>query len=78
MLSVFPVEILLAVIEYLPFTAIASLSALSKPWAAFMDTNESLIYHSASKRYGFVPKGDVAVPPEGWKAWREYFPACLY
>jgi len=74
LLSALPVDILLEIIQYLPFTSITSLSALSKPWAAFIDTNESSIYRSTSKRYGFAPKGgfDDAPPPEGWKAWREY------
>ena len=71
-LSVLPVEILLEIIQYLPFKAIGSFSTLSKEWAAFVDANESPIYHNASKRYGFVPKDDVVAPPEGWKAWCEY------
>jgi len=74
LLSALPVDILLEIIQYLPFTTIASLSAVSKPWAVLIDTNESSIYRDTSKRYGFSPKGgfDGAPPPEGWKAWREY------
>ena len=74
MLSALPVEIVLEIIQRLPVATLASLSALSKPWAAFMDANESSIYHGASKRYGFAPIGDpnAAPPPEGWKAWREF------
>ena len=73
MLSVFPVEILLDIVQWLPFTTVASLSALSKSWATFMNTNEPSIYHSISKRYGYIPKSgsDEAAPPEGWKAWCE-------
>ncbi|KAF9642594.1 hypothetical protein BDM02DRAFT_3176644 [Thelephora ganbajun] len=71
MLSVLPVEILLEIIQFMPFTTIASLSTLSKSWATLMDTNESSIYHSISKRHGYVPKDDSGgtAPPEGWKAW---------
>ena len=74
LLSTLPVDILLEIIQYLPFEAITSLSALSKSWAALIKTNESPIYRSTSERYGFAPKGgfDDAPPPEGWKAWCEY------
>lgn len=71
-LSALPVEILLEIIQHLPIKVLLSLSTLSKTWAAFVGANESSIYHSASKRYGFAPNGDVDAPPEGWKAWREY------
>jgi len=79
MLSVFPVEVLLEIIQWLPFGTVGSLSALSKSWSTFMETNESSIYHNMSKRYGYIPKGDSnpADPPEGWKAWCEYPPARL-
>ncbi|KAF9643602.1 hypothetical protein BDM02DRAFT_3123197 [Thelephora ganbajun] len=71
MLSQLPVETLLEIIQWLPFTTITSLPTLSKSWAAFIDTNESSIYHGISKRYGYTPKDDpdTTVPPEGWKAW---------
>jgi len=71
MISVLPAEILLDILQWLPFTTLASLSTLSKSWAAFMGANESSIYHGISKRYGYTPKGDsdAGAPPEGWKAW---------
>ena len=74
LLFTLPVEILLEITQYLPFTAITSLSAVSRSWAATIDTNESMIYRDASKRYGFSPKGgfDGAPPSEGWKTWCEY------
>ena len=73
MLSVLPTEILLDIIQWLPFTTLAALSTLSKSWAIFMDTNESSIYHSISKRYGHILKGEsgATAPPEGWKTWCE-------
>jgi len=73
-LSALPVDILLEIIQYLPFMAVGSLPALSKSWAAFVNANESSIYRSTSKSYGFSPKGGFhdAPPPEGWKAWCKY------
>ena len=73
MLSALPVEISLEIIQCLPLTTIVSLSSLSKPWATFMTTNESSIYHHISKRYDYVSGDDTdaAVPPEGWKSWCE-------
>jgi len=77
MLSALPVEVLLEIIQRLPFRTVVSLSALSKSWATFMGTNESSIYHSISKRYRCSPEGDFDTPPpEGWRAWREWSPAC--
>jgi hypothetical protein len=80
MLSVLPAETLLEIIGCLPFTTIASLSILSKPWAAFMTTNESSIYRNISKRYGYASDGGscTIAPSEGWKSWcelthREFF-----
>jgi len=74
MLSTLPVEILLKIIQQLPFRTVVSLSVLSKSWAAFMETNESSIYHSISKRCGYAPDGnlDATPPPEGWRAWCEW------
>ena len=73
MLLVFPAEILLDIIRWLPSTTIASLYTLSKSWAAFMTTNESSIYHSISKRYGYTIESgsDTTAPSEGWKVWCE-------
>lgn|ERR1700753_3752731 len=78
MLSTLPAEILLEIIQFLPFTTIASsLPTLSKSWATFMDTNESSIYHSISKRYGYADSG-VDTPSDGWKAWCEWFPSASW
>ena len=76
MLSTLPVEILLEIVRYLPFTTIGSFSTLSKSWATFMDTNESSIYHNISKKYGYTDS-DAATPLAGWKAWCELFPMHL-
>lgn len=72
MLSALPTEILLEIIQWLPSTTLALLPALSKSWITFMDTNESSIYHTVSKRYGYFPNGGSdAAPPQGWKVWCE-------
>ena len=70
MLSTLLVEILLEIVQYLPFTTIGSFSTLSKSWETFMDTNESSIYHNISKKYGYTDS-DAAAPSGGWKAWCE-------
>jgi hypothetical protein len=76
MLSALPVEILMEIIQWLPFTTIASLSTLSKSWATLMAANEPSIYHSTSMRHGYADPGTVA-PSEGWKAWCEWSPTRL-
>lgn len=76
MMLMLPTEILLEIIQCLPFTTITLLPTLSRSWAAFMTTNESSIYRNISKRYGYAPEGDLdaAAPSEGWKAWCEQPP----
>ena len=76
MLSTFPAEILVDIIQHLPLAAIVSLSTLSKSWATFMITSESSIYQGLSELYGYAPKGrsDAAAPAEGWKAYCEWPP----
>ena len=73
-LSTLPVEVLLEIIQRLPISTVAALSALSKSWAAFVAANESSIYHSIPRRYGYAPESDTSstVPPDGWKALCEF------
>ncbi|KAF9777862.1 hypothetical protein BJ322DRAFT_513946 [Thelephora terrestris] len=68
MLLKLPVEILLEIIQCLPFTSLRTLPSLSKSWATFMGTNEPSIYHDISRQYGYA-NPDTAPPSEGWKAW---------
>ena len=79
-LSMLPLETLLDIIQLLPLTTIASLSALSKSWAAFMATNESSIYYSISKLHGYIKGGGpvAPAPPGGWKAWGEGLSGMLF
>jgi hypothetical protein len=58
MLSVFSAEILLEIIQCLPFATIASLSTLSKSWAVFMAANES----SASRSGTGMPQRAIHIP----------------
>ncbi|GKZ68534.1 hypothetical protein AnigIFM60653_003468 [Aspergillus niger] len=56
-LTVLPPEIVLRVVEFLPVSAVASLTAVSKPWHQFIDiTHREAIYSSETK---------TAQPPGG-------------
>ena len=70
MLSTFPAEVLVDIIQHLPLAIVVSLSTLSKSWATFITANESPIYQNLLELYGYAPEGssDAVAPAEGWKA----------
>ncbi|KAF8586243.1 hypothetical protein K439DRAFT_1341202 [Ramaria rubella] len=54
MLGVFPTEIILTVLSFLPLRQLHCLPQTSKEWNAFLHDNESSVYHFAAILHGFV------------------------
>jgi hypothetical protein len=82
MLYVLPVEISLAVLSYLPLSALCPLYSLSRKWLNFFSDNESTIFHNAAIFHGYVPPGTLLLgdalsmhkgsPWEGATDWKDF------
>ncbi len=82
MLHVLPVELSLAVLSYLPLSALCPLPSLSHKWFNFFSQNQSTLFHNAAILHGYTHPGTYLLedalsthkgaPWEGAKDWKDF------
>jgi hypothetical protein len=61
MITVFPPELCLQVLAYLPCPDLASLQVLSRRWNMFMYSHAENIYHRAAVQHRFIDAFDTSI-----------------
>ncbi|KAI0918988.1 hypothetical protein AcV5_002021 [Taiwanofungus camphoratus] len=81
-LETLPTELILQILQYLPFQSIYSLRLVSSYWRKFVTANDSSIYHQAALLHNYVASIDtllsdakaaiVGLPMDNVDDWRAY------